>query len=78
MSDFLKGIVEFRASSEVEAYDKVVSKWFIEAKENGFAEQLLDELIFYAQKMEEKIHKPKELEERKNLQGDGSRSCFLK
>ena len=53
MSKFLDAIVEFRSTSEVEAYDKKVSKWLEEAKEGGFAEQLLDEMIFYAKKIEE-------------------------
>lgn len=80
MSDFLKGIVEFKATSEVEAYDRKVSKWLEEAKEGGYAEQLLDEMIFFAQKAEEKIAKEqaKVLEERKTGYADGSRSCELK
>ena len=57
---FLDAIVEFRSTSEVEAYDKIVSKWLKEAKEGGFAEQLLDEMIFYAEKAEIEVAKIKE------------------
>lgn len=80
MSDFLKGILEFRSTSEVEAYDKKVSKWLEEAKEGGFAEQLLDEMIFFAQKAEEKIlnNSIKVAEEKKSGYADGSRSATLK
>lgn len=80
MKKFLEAILEFRASSEVEAYDKKVSRWLEEAKEGGFAEQLLDEMIFYAKKAEEKqaLEISKGIEERKLEHRDGSRSCDLK
>lgn len=80
MSDFLKGVLEFRVTSECEAYDKKVSKWLEECKGGGFAEQVLDEMIFYAKKMEDKIAKEqaKILEERKTGYVDGSRSCEIK
>ena len=80
MSDFLKGILEFRASSEIEAYDKKVSKWLLEAKEGGYAEQLLDEMIFFAEKAEKRQveEATKNNEEKKFGFSDGSRIATLK
>ena len=80
MKEFLSAIKNYRASSEIEAYDKVVSKWLIEAKEGGFAEQLLDELIFYAKKAEEQIEKDavKKAEIKQSSHCDGSRTATLK
>ena len=80
MIKFLEGFVEFRATSEIEAYDKTVSKWLEEAKEGGFADQLLDEMIFYAKKAEAKKAQDavKREAEKKSEHADGSRTAFLR
>ena len=80
MSKFLEGIIEFRSISEVEAYDRVVSKWLQEALDGGFEKQLLEEMIFYAKKVEDKrnIEIKKLNEDRMKENPDGSRNINLR
>lgn len=80
MSNFLKGIVEYKATSDIDAYAKEVSKWLLEVKEGGFSEKLLDELIAFAEKAEKKqaTEATQKSEEKKFGFSDGSRVATLK
>jgi hypothetical protein len=79
VSDFLKGFVDFRSTSDLEAYEKKISNWIQEVIDLGQEKELVTELLSYAKREEVKAREDKNSKSLENAEPrDGSRLGILK